>query len=104
LRRAAVALVLGLLSSPAAAHENDWYGSLRSPTGIPCCSNKDCRRLDACTLPDGKQGVAANGGCWPIPYDKVLPGLSSPDGEMHGCFPNSAGKPVWLCFVLPGAA
>lgn len=95
-------LVLAACCGRAEAH--GWYGALRSPTGVPCCSDTDCRKLDACTLPDGKQGVAANGGCWPVPYDKVLPGLSSPDGEMHGCFPNTAGQPVWLCFVMPGAA
>lgn len=60
--------------------------------------------MDACKLPGGKQGIAANGGCWPVEYDKVLPGVPSPDGSLSACWGNQAGKPAFLCIILPGMA
>lgn len=98
-------VVAGAFGTPGQGH--DWYTGLRSPlNGISCCNSRDCRPVDPCRLQDGRTGVAAMGGCWPIEYDKVL-GMPSPDGNYHACWrrindPVAGPRPEFICFVLGG--
>jgi DNA-binding MarR family transcriptional regulator len=104
LRRAAVALALGLLSSPAAAH--DFYSGLKAPDGGSCCSDtmKECHPTEMCRLPDGKEGIITEGwGCTAVPWGKVL-GISSPDGRPSVCeSPIHGPAPVIYCVILGSA-
>jgi hypothetical protein len=86
----------------AVAHE--WYTGLRSPDGMSCCNERDCRpvayRINRDT---GREEIQANGAWYPVEYDKVLP-FSSPDGGYHACWSNAAGRPDFRCIMLPGMA
>jgi hypothetical protein len=88
--------------APASAHE--WYTGLRSPDGMSCCNERDCRpvayRINRVT---GREEIQANGAWYPVEYDKVLP-FSSPDGGYHACWGNAAGRPNFRCIMLPGLA
>ena len=96
------ALLAATFVSPASAHS--WYTGLRSPTGIPCCNDRDCRPVDyRLNAQTGHEEIAANGGWYPIEQDKVL-AYSSPDGNAHACWGNQIGKPAFLCIILPGMA
>jgi hypothetical protein len=90
------------LHSPARSH--DWYQGLRSPGGIECCNERDCRpvpyRLNA---QSGREEIEANGRWWPVEYDKVVT-LPTPDGEAHACWRNPRGRPEFRCIILPGMA
>lgn len=105
MRRAALALVLGLLSSPAWGH--DFFSGLRSPQGLPCCSGDadtgDCHVTKMCVLPNGQEGiVSVVWGCRPIDWTKVLP-APSPTGEPAICEPPNASPtttPVAYCILL----
>jgi hypothetical protein len=87
---------------PAGSH--DWYTGLRSPSGAPCCNERDCRPVAYRINPDtGREEINANGAWHPVEYDKVLP-FSSPDGGYHACWSNAAGSPKFRCIMLPGMA
>jgi hypothetical protein len=95
-------LVLAVPGPAASAHE--WYRGLQSPSGIPCCDERDCRpvayRLNQRT---GREEIEANGSWWPVEHDKVLP-MSAPDGGAHACWGNLRGKPFFRCIINPGQA
>ena len=98
-----VAMLSAVAACPfAGAHE--WYSRLRSPAGVSCCNEQDCRpvtcRLDPKTE---REEIKANGMWYAVEHDKVLP-LSSPDGGAHACWGNPQGKPTFLCIILPGMA
>jgi len=99
------ALVLLLLATaaaaPAAAH--DWYTGLKSPAGVSCCNQRDCRSVSMCVLPDRREGLLVEDACRPIPRDKVL-GVASPDGAAHACWTYLNGLPDLQCVILPGEA
>lgn len=97
-----VAMVVGAAAAPAGAHE--WYSGLRSPSGTPCCNDRDCRAVEYRVNPDtGNEEIRANGTWHPVEYDKVLP-IFPPDGGSHACWNNSIGKPRFRCIMLPGMA
>jgi hypothetical protein len=63
---------------PAESHE--WYAGLRSPSGMPCCNERDCHPVASRVNHDtGREEIQANGAWYPVEYGKVLP-FSSPDG------------------------
>jgi hypothetical protein len=83
-----VALVVVLVATAASAvnaESHEWYTGLRSPSGAPCCNERDCRpvayRINRDT---GREEIQANGAWYPVEYGKVLP-FSSPDGGYHAC-------------------
>jgi hypothetical protein len=87
---------------PAESHE--WYAGLRSPSGMPCCNERDCHPVASRVNHDtGREEIQANGAWYPVEYGKVLP-LSSPDGGYHACWGNTAGRPNFRCIILPGVA
>ena len=89
-------------ASPAGAH--DWYARLRSPSGAPCCNERDCRPVAYRINPDtGREEINANGAWHAVEYNKVLP-FSSPDGGYHACWSNETGSPNFRCIMLPGMA
>jgi hypothetical protein len=102
-----VALIVVLVATaafarPAESHE--WYAGLRSPSGMPCCNERDCHpvayRVNRNT---GGEEIQANGAWYPVEYGKVLP-FPSPDGGYHACWGNAAGRPNFRCIILPGVA
>jgi hypothetical protein len=95
-------LLAATFVTPASAHS--WYTGLRSPSGIPCCNDRDCRPVDyRLNAQTGREEIEANGGWFPVEQDKVL-AYSSPDGNAHACWGNQIGKPAFLCIILPGMA
>jgi hypothetical protein len=103
--RARAVLLSGLtvlLGAPPGASAHDWYTELRRPDGKgSCCSDRDCRPVEQCTLPSGKDGLSIEGRCVSIPRDKVLP-VASPDGRSHACWNYLNGVPRILCVILGG--
>jgi hypothetical protein len=98
----AVIVAPAAFSVPASAHE--WYTGLRSPDGMSCCNERDCRPVAYRINPDtGREEIKANGAWHPVEYDKVLP-FSPPDGAYHACWSNAAGSPNFRCIMLPGMA
>ncbi|MGH6897705.1 MAG: hypothetical protein ACREJ5_14370 [Geminicoccaceae bacterium] len=99
-----VAMMVATAASAFPAGSHDWYTGLRSPDGMSCCNERDCRpvayRINRDT---GREEIQANGAWYPVEYDKVLP-FSSPDGGYHACWGNAAGRPDFRCIILPGMA
>lgn len=109
-----IALVLGILGywmMPAAAHDhsrpglNDWYPTLRSPAGSPCC---DGPSVDAVHLADvdwesrdGRYRVRIDGQWIDVPPGAVLTGPNR-DGRTLVWPSWSDGQRTVRCF-MPGA-
>ena len=93
---ALVVVLVAIVASALPAGSHDWYTGLRSPSGAPCCNERDCRpvayRINPVT---GREEILANGAWYPVEYDKVLP-FSSPDGDYHACW---ATRREYLTFV-----
>lgn len=99
-----VAMIVATAASAFPADSHEWYMGLRSPSGAPCCNERDCRPVDYRINRDtGREEIQANGAWYPVEYDKVLP-FSSPDGGYHACWGNAAGRPDFRCIMLPGMA
>jgi hypothetical protein len=102
--RPGLVLLLPLTLAPAApVRAHDWYTGLRDARGRSCCSDRDCRPVGLCVLPDRKEGLLIEGACRPVPRDKLL-GVASPDGGAHACWNRRGGRPNLLCVILPGEA
>jgi hypothetical protein len=98
----AVIVAPAAFSVPAVAHE--WYTGLRSPDGMSCCNERDCRPVAYRINPGtGREEINAKGAWHPVEYDKVLL-FSSPDGGSHACWGEAAGRPIFRCIILPGMA
>ena len=99
-----VAMIVATAASTSPAGSHEWYTGLRSPSGAPCCNERDCRpvayRINRDT---GLEEIQANGTWYPVEYDKVLP-FSSPDGGYHACWGDAVGRPDFRCIMLPGMA
>lgn len=80
---------------------SDWYRSLRQPgTGVLCCSEADCRPVEARTGAKGWEIYA--GGRWvAVSPEKVLRGRNNPTGRAVACYREWAGEVVVFCLV-PG--
>jgi hypothetical protein len=99
-----VAMIVAPVSFSVPAGSHDWYTGLRSPDGMSCCNERDCRPVAYRINPDtGREEIKANGAWHHVEYDKVLP-FSSPDGGSHACWGEAAGRPVFRCIILPGMA
>jgi hypothetical protein len=102
-----VALIVVLVATAASAlsaDSHEWYAGLRSPSGMPCCNERDCHRVAARVNRDtGDEEIQANGAWYPVEYGKVL-AFSSPDGGYHARWGNAAGRPNFRCIILPGVA
>jgi hypothetical protein len=101
---ALIAVIVAPVAFSVSAVAHEWYTGLRSPSGAPCCNERDCRPVAYRINPDtGREEINANGVWYPVEYDKVLP-FSSPDGTYHACWSNAAGRPTFRCIMLPGMA
>jgi hypothetical protein len=102
-----VALIVVLVATAASAlpvESHEWYAGLRSPSGMPCCNERDCHPVASRVHHDtGREEIQANGAWYPVEYGKVLP-FSSPDGGYHACWGNASGRPNFRCIILPGVA
>jgi hypothetical protein len=102
-----VALIVVLVATAASARpaeSHEWYAGLRSPSGMPCCNERDCHPVAYRVNRDtGGEEIQANGAWYPVEYGKVLP-FPSPDGGYHACWGNAAGRPNFRCILLPGVA
>jgi hypothetical protein len=64
----------------------EWFETLRTPSGAPCCSLSDCRQTQAEWRGDTEGWWALVAGSWrPIPADKVLASPRSIDGAAYLC-------------------
>ena len=99
-----VALVVVLVAAAASvlpAESHEWYAGLRSPSGMPCCNERDCHPVASRVNHDtGREEIQANGAWYPVEYDKVLP-FSSPDGGYHACWGNAAGHLTFAASSFP---
>jgi hypothetical protein len=104
---AALALsALFILGATTVAVAHDWYTDLQDSAGLSCCSERDCRPVAFCSCSDGKQCLAIDGQCVPIPWRRVLPQVP-PDGRPHACWTHRADFPgatslAIFCVILPG--
>ena len=102
-----VALIVVLVATAASAlpaESHGWYAGLRSPSGMPCCNERDCHPVASRVNHDtGREEIQANGAWYPVEYGKVL-SFPSPDGGYHACWGNATGRPNFRCIILPGVA
>jgi hypothetical protein len=101
---ALVVVLVAIAASALPAESHEWYAGLRSPSGMPCCNERDCHPVAYRVNHDtGHEEIQANGAWYPVEYGKVLP-FSSPDGGYHACWGNATGRPDFRCIILPGMA
>jgi hypothetical protein len=102
-----VALIVVLVATAASAlpvESHEWYTGLRSPSGMPCCNERDCHPVASRVKHDtGREEIQAIGAWYPVEYGKVLP-FSSPDGGYHACWGNAAGRPDFAASCFPAWA
>jgi hypothetical protein len=71
-----VALIVVLVATAASAlpaESHGWYAGLRSPSGMPCCNERDCHPVASRVNHDtGREEILANGAWYPVEYGKVL--------------------------------
>jgi hypothetical protein len=68
------------------ASRAEWFETLRTPSGEPCCSLSDCRQTRAEWRGDTGGWWVLVGGAWrPVPADKVLTSPKSIDGAAYLC-------------------
>jgi hypothetical protein len=81
-----ISLVVGFaLSGLTYAH--DWYSELKQPgTNSRCCGDQDCAPYPY-RMNESETAWEAFilGKWWPIPPDKILKEVDSPDGQLHAC-------------------
>jgi hypothetical protein len=57
-----IAMIVAITASPLPADSHEWYTGLRSPSGVLCCNERDCRpvayRINRDT---GREEIQANG-------------------------------------------
>ena len=82
----------------------EWFRGLRSPQGIFCCDEADCRRTEAHLSDNHWQARAPDGKWIDIPPDRVITDRFNPVGEPILCATWALSSGSWnvLCFV-PGA-
>jgi hypothetical protein len=94
--RSLIALIVVLVATAASAlraESHEWYAGLRSPSGMPCCNERDCRPVASRVNHDtGREEILANGAWYPVEYGKVL-SFPSPDGGYHACWANAPARP-----------
>jgi len=84
---------------PAESHE--WYAGLRSPSGMPCCNERDCRPVASPVNHDTRrEEIQANGAWYPVEYGKVLP-FPSPDGGYHAWGATRREDPTFAASSFP---
>ena len=99
----AMVFLVGLLRTGTAAPPPDadprfapWFNSLRQPfTNALCCSEADCRRVDA-RLNDGHYEALIEGGWRRVPDHLILDRGDNPTGRAVACWTPQVGI---LCFV-----
>ena len=100
-----MALIVVLVATAASAlpaESHGWYAGLRSPSGMPCCNERDCHPVASRVNHDtGREEILANGAWYPVEYGKVL-SFPSPDGGYHACWGNATGRPNFRCIPRSG--
>jgi hypothetical protein len=97
-------ILLGALAHPSPATAHGWYQGLRSPRGVECCNERDCRPVPhRFNAGNGREEIKAEGRWWPIHHDDVLT-LPTPDGKAHACWSGPDSRPRFRCIILPGMA
>lgn len=84
----------GFFAGRASAH--DQYKAWKTPAGLSCCNDHDCRPVTATMNPDGDWTANVDGRKVWVPASKLLK-IPSPDGRSHWCGQGDAT----YCFV-PG--
>jgi hypothetical protein len=83
---ALMALLVATVASALPAESHEWYAGLRSPSGMPCCNERDCHPVAYRVNHDtGREEIQANG-AWYLelpPLDRTGGGLVRPD-ELAG--------------------
>ena len=78
----------------------DWYKSLKSPQGVPCCDISDCKPVEARTA--GNDWEVAISGRWVrVPPEKVLKAKENPTGQAVACYIEHEAEAYFYCVVLP---
>ena len=79
---------------------NEWFQSLKRPSGGSCCNLTDCRATEA----EDRNGVwwAIVREKWTrIPPEVVLQKPLSIDGDAYVCSSTGYGTPIIYCFLPP---
>jgi hypothetical protein len=105
-------LLLGVLNSMAAAHQNDRgmdYSSYRDARGLPCCNDTDCRPASdyAEVVVNGQPMVRLLiDGDWYDVMRYFVVAENASDGRAHWCgktvvMGNGRRRPAPVCVILP---
>jgi len=108
----ALGVAVGLHSEKAFGREtgNPFYKNRIIPgsKGVPCCTRRDCRRLDGYRmLPGGEYEILMPEGYWFKPDPKIVLKDVTPDGKAHACWQDrptmafAARKRVVFCVWIP---
>jgi hypothetical protein len=63
---ALIAVIVAPVAFSVSAVAHEWYTGLRSPSGAPCCNERDCRPVAYRINPDtGREEINANGVWYP---------------------------------------
>jgi len=107
-------LFAAFIGTPAVAHDNgqfgdvpapvrEWFHSVKSSKGIPCCDIADGHRTEFDMRKD-LYWVPVNGNWVPVPPDAVLKGTANPVGDAVVWYSVYSGQVIIRCFVPGGAA
>jgi hypothetical protein len=109
----AVLLTL-LIGTPAIAHDDgqfgdvppqvrEWFHSVRSAKGIPCCDIADGHRTEF-DMRQNLYWVPINGNWMPVPPDAVLKNAGNPTDGAIVWYSDYGGQVIIRCFVPGGGA
>lgn len=79
-------------------HTREWFRSLKSPSGIPCCDTSDGKRTSWRASDKGYEVLIEDQ--WiPVPPEAVILRKDNPTGESIVWYGHQNGKPFIRCFV-----
>lgn len=82
-----------------------WFKSIRSPNGTPCCDIADGHRTTWRANPQtGQYEVPIDGEWIPVPPEAIVRDTGNPTGEAIVWYGYMLGKPWIRCFVPEGGA
>jgi hypothetical protein len=104
---ALIVVIVAAAASALPAKSHGWYAGLRSPSGMPCCNERDCHPVAARVNRDtGDEEIQANGAWYPVEYGWLSPPLMAatmPAGATRRDDPTFAASffPAWPPSLRP---
>ena len=100
-------LLVALCAGISTASGHDWFSDLLSPTGVQCCTDRDCRPAGHRYNPQSRRLEIGIEGLWLGVDPSTIVATPSPDGRAYACYEYRwlDGKkmpPLVRCVILPG--